>query len=42
MNVIPTAIPDVKIIQPKVFGDERGFFMESWNTGKFKEAGIKR
>ncbi|HET8708356.1 MAG TPA: dTDP-4-dehydrorhamnose 3,5-epimerase family protein, partial [Pseudomonadales bacterium] len=31
MNVIETEIPDVKIIEPKVFGDHRGFFMETWN-----------
>ncbi|WP_373976015.1 dTDP-4-dehydrorhamnose 3,5-epimerase [Chitinibacter sp. SCUT-21] len=38
MNVIDTAIPDVKIIEPKVFGDERGFFYESFNHAKFEEA----
>jgi hypothetical protein len=32
MNVIDTAIPDVKIIEPKVFGDERGYFYESFNA----------
>lgn len=37
MNVIATAIPDVKIIEPKVFGDERGFFYESFNTRAFRE-----
>ncbi|WP_136805337.1 dTDP-4-dehydrorhamnose 3,5-epimerase [Desulfosediminicola flagellatus] len=42
MNVITTAIPDVKIIEPKVFGDERGFFMESWNAKTYKEAGIDK
>ena len=31
MNVIDTAIPGLKIIEPKVFGDERGFFYESFN-----------
>lgn len=40
MNIIETKIPDVKIIEPKVFGDERGFFMEIWNEKVFKEAGI--
>ncbi|MGL5370214.1 MAG: dTDP-4-dehydrorhamnose 3,5-epimerase family protein, partial [Plesiomonas shigelloides] len=30
MKVIETDIPDVKIIEPMVFGDERGFFMETW------------
>jgi dTDP-4-dehydrorhamnose 3,5-epimerase len=38
MKVIPTAIPDVLIIEPKVFGDERGFFYESFNARTFHEA----
>ena len=38
MNVIDTAIPDIKIIEPKVFGDERGFFFESFNARAFREA----
>ncbi len=37
MNAIPAAIPDVLIIEPKVFGDERGFFFESFNCRKFAE-----
>ncbi|MEZ9652835.1 dTDP-4-dehydrorhamnose 3,5-epimerase [Vibrio lentus] len=37
MKVIDTKIPDVKIIEPSVFGDERGFFMETWNQNKFEE-----
>lgn len=37
MKVIDTDIPDVKIIEPTVFGDERGFFMETWNQNKFEE-----
>jgi dTDP-4-dehydrorhamnose 3,5-epimerase len=37
MKVIETEIPDVKIIEPKVFGDERGFFFESYNKKVFKE-----
>ncbi|OEE68108.1 dTDP-4-dehydrorhamnose 3,5-epimerase [Enterovibrio norvegicus FF-33] len=37
MNIIETDIPDVKIIEPTVFGDERGFFMETWNHKKFEE-----
>lgn len=36
MNVIETVIPDVLIIEPQVFGDERGFFLESFNEEKFK------
>lgn len=37
MNVIPTAIPDVVIFEPKVFGDDRGFFFESFNERRFRE-----
>lgn len=38
MNIIDTRIPDVKIIEPKVFGDERGFFFESFNQQQFEAA----
>ncbi|EAO9629958.1 dTDP-4-dehydrorhamnose 3,5-epimerase [Salmonella enterica] len=38
MNVIKTEIPDVLIFEPKVFSDERGFFMESFNQKIFEEA----
>ncbi|HRD55489.1 MAG TPA: dTDP-4-dehydrorhamnose 3,5-epimerase [Parachlamydiaceae bacterium] len=37
MRVIPTSIEDVKIIEPDFFGDERGFFFESYNQKKLKE-----
>ncbi len=37
MNVIPTTIPDVLIIEPRVFGDDRGFFFESFNQKIFEE-----
>lgn len=37
MNVIETALPDVKIIEPKVFGDERGYFFESYSKKEFDE-----
>lgn len=40
MNIVETAIRDVRIIEPRVFGDERGFFMESWNERAFREAGM--
>jgi len=41
--VIPTALPEVLIVEPKVFGDARGFFFESYNQRAFEEAtGIKR
>ena len=36
MKVIPTAIPDLLIIEPRVFGDDRGFFYESYNQKTFK------
>lgn len=43
MNVIPTEIPDVLIIEPRVFGDERGFFLESYNEQAFADkAGITK
>ena len=38
MKVIQTAIPDLLILEPKVFGDARGFFMESFNARSFQEA----
>lgn len=37
MKIIDTKIPDVKIIEPQVFGDERGFFMETWNHKRFED-----
>lgn len=40
MNVIETDLPGVLIVEPKVFGDDRGFFMESWNARAFEAAGI--
>lgn len=38
MKVTQTALPEVLILEPKVFGDERGFFMESWNAKTFQAA----
>lgn len=38
MNVIRSDIPDVLLIEPKVFGDDRGFFFESFNEARFAEA----
>ena len=38
MKVTPTALPEVLIVEPKVFGDERGFFMESYNQRAFDAA----
>ena len=40
MRFIPTEIADVLIVEPKVFGDSRGFFFESWNERVFEQAGI--
>lgn len=43
MRAIPTAIPEVVVLEPKVFGDDRGFFFESFNAKTFEQAtGIKR
>ena len=39
MEYVPTKIPDVLLIKPKVFGDHRGFFLESWQESKFAAAG---
>ena len=40
MQVTATSIPDVLMIEPRVFGDARGFFFESWNARAFAAAGI--
>ncbi|MDP3033365.1 MAG: dTDP-4-dehydrorhamnose 3,5-epimerase [Rhodocyclaceae bacterium] len=40
MQVIPTAVKDALILEPKVFGDARGFFMESWNRRSFAALGL--
>ena len=40
MRVTPTEIPDVLIVEPRVFGDARGFFFESWNRRTFAAAGV--
>lgn len=43
MKVVPTAIPEVLILEPSVFGDDRGFFFESFNARTFEQAtGVKR
>ena len=41
MRVVETAIPDVKILEPRVFGDERGFFFESYNARTLQALGIR-
>jgi len=40
MKVTPTVLPEVLLIEPKVFGDSRGFFYEAWNKQTFEQAGI--
>ncbi len=40
MKIIPTAIPEVLLLEPKIFGDERGFFFESWNKRTFSGLGM--
>lgn len=40
VKVFDTTLPGVKLIEPRVFGDDRGFFLESWNARTFAAAGI--
>ncbi len=42
MKIIETKLPGVKIIEPKVFGDDRGYFFESFQAERYKECGITR
>ncbi len=42
MNIAETKIPEVKIIEPRVFGDERGFFMETWQQQEFNRLVAER
>jgi dTDP-4-dehydrorhamnose 3,5-epimerase len=41
MKVTPLELPEVLLIEPRVFGDDRGYFYESWNERTFAEAGIR-
>ncbi len=41
MKVTPTGLPEVLLIEPRVFGDARGSFFESWNEREFERAGIR-
>lgn len=41
MKFLPTRLPDVVLIEPEVYGDQRGFFMETWHARKFAAAGIE-
>jgi dTDP-4-dehydrorhamnose 3,5-epimerase len=40
MNVVPTSLPGVVVIEPRVFEDARGFFMETWHAADFADAGL--
>jgi dTDP-4-dehydrorhamnose 3,5-epimerase len=42
MNVIPTRLPGVVVIEPKVYADPRGHFLETWNQARYAEAGVPR
>ena len=42
MRLTPTELPDVMVIEPAVFEDPRGFFMETWHAEKFRAAGLDR
>ena len=40
MEFLPTRLPEVIVIKPRVFGDDRGFFLETWQERQFASAGI--
>ena len=40
MKVTETALPGVLLLEPRVFGDDRGFFLETWNAARYREAGL--
>jgi dTDP-4-dehydrorhamnose 3,5-epimerase len=40
MNIIPGQLAGLLIVEPKVFGDPRGYFMETWNARRYREAGL--
>jgi len=40
MNIVPTCLPEVLILEPRIFGDARGYFFESWSAARYEEAGI--
>ncbi|MDH5631305.1 MAG: dTDP-4-dehydrorhamnose 3,5-epimerase [Gammaproteobacteria bacterium] len=41
MKITPTSIPEVLIVEPDVFGDSRGFFIETWHARKYAELGLE-
>lgn len=42
MNILPTTIPDVLVVEPRVFGDARGWFVETYQRERYRAAGIAR
>ena len=40
MQVTPMELPEVLLVEPKVFGDARGFFMETWSQQRYHESGL--
>ena len=40
MRIVETKLPGVLVVEPKVFGDDRGFFVETWNSERYAEAGL--
>ncbi|MEJ2690707.1 MAG: dTDP-4-dehydrorhamnose 3,5-epimerase [Deltaproteobacteria bacterium] len=40
MKILKTTIPEIILIEPKVFGDQRGFFLETYHTERYRDAGI--
>lgn len=40
MKILETNIPEVKVVEPNLFEDDRGFFMETWNARRFADAGL--
>src|SRR6266404_661156 len=42
MNVLKTELPEVLVIEPKLFGDQRGFFVETYQFNRYVQIGIKR
>ena len=42
MNIIATSLPEVVIIEPKLFGDQRGFFLETYQFARYVDCGIAR
>jgi dTDP-4-dehydrorhamnose 3,5-epimerase len=40
MKVVPTALPGVLLLEPRLFGDDRGYFLETWNDARYRAAGL--